>query len=251
MILIIIDKLAGGCMGFQFDISFFAYEIGIAIQYIPIVLLLSIVPLMVGLLLGTGIAIIRLFKVRVLAQVATIVVVFLRGVPLLLQLTILYLTVTLSFDSFAQALQLNMTSKDISYTLIAVIGLSINATVYLSEVIRTALQSVNSGQYEAAYSVGMTPWQMLKRIVIPQALPVAIPLIGSNFIGFIKGSAIASLISVVEIINGTLFEANGNYKFLEAYFAAAIIYWVLCMLVERVVAFLETRVGIIGKGGVV
>lgn len=238
-------------MGFQFDISFFAYEIGIAMQYIPIVLLLSIVPLIVGLLLGTGIAIIRLLKVRVLAQIASIVVIFLRGVPLLLQLTILYLSVTLSFDSVTQALQLNMTSKDISYTLIAVIGLSINATVYLSEVIRTALQSVNIGQYEAAYSVGMTSWQMLKRIVIPQALPVAVPLIGSNFIGLIKGSAIASLISVVEIINGTLFEANGNYKFLEAYLAAAVIYWALCMLVERIVAFLETRVGVFGKGGVV
>jgi L-cystine transport system permease protein len=238
-------------MGFQFDLSFFAYEIGIGIQYIPVVLLLSILPLMVGLVFGTGIAIVRVFKVRVLAQVFTIIVVFLRGVPLLLQLTILYLTVTLSFDSFAQALNLNMTSKDISYTLIAVIGLSINATVYLSEVMRTALQSVNSGQYEAAYSVGMTSCQMLKRIIIPQALPVAIPLIGSNFIGLIKGSAIASLISVVEIINATLFEASGNYKFLEAYLAAAIIYWALCIMVERIVAFLESRVGVYGKGGIV
>ena len=146
---------------------------------------------------------------------------------------------------------LAMTSKDVSYTLIAVVGLSINATVYLSEVLRTALQSVNSGQYEAAYSVGMTSGQMLKRIVMPQALPVAIPLIGNSFIGLIKGSAIASLISVVEIINATLYEASGNYKFLEAYVAAAIVYWALCICVERIVAFLETRVGIYGKGGVV
>jgi L-cystine transport system permease protein len=238
-------------MGFQFDVVFFAYEIGIGIKYIPIVLLLSIVPLIVGLLFGSGIAIVRLFKVRLLAQGFTVIVVFLRGVPLLLQLTILYLTVTLSFDSFAQAVGLNMTSKDISYTLVAVVGLSINATIYLSEVVRTALQSVNSGQYEAAYSVGMTSWQMLKRIVIPQAMPVAIPLIGSNFIGLIKGSAIASLISVVELINGTLFEASGNYKFLEAYLASAVIYWALCILVERIVAFLEIRVGVYGRGGIV
>jgi len=238
-------------MGFQFDVAFFTYEIGIGIKYIPIVLLLSIAPLIVGLLFGTGIAIARLFKVRVLAQIFTIIVVFLRGVPLLLQLTILYLTVALTFDSFAQAVGLKMTSKDISCTLVAVVGLSINATVYLSEVVRAALQSVNSGQYEAAYSVGMTSWQMLKRIVIPQAMPVALPLIGSNFIGLIKGSAIASLISVVELINATLFEANGNYKFLEAYLAAAIIYWALCISVERIVAFLEIRVGVYGKGGVV
>jgi L-cystine transport system permease protein len=238
-------------MGFQFDLSFLAYEIGIGIRYIPVVLLLSIVPLIVGLLLGTWVAIIRLFKVHPLDKIFTVLVVFLRGVPLVLQLTILYLTINLSFDSFAQMFGLTLTSKDISYTLIAVIGLSINATVYLSEVMRTALQSVNSGQYEAAYSVGMTSGQMLRRIVIPQALPVAIPLIGSNFIGLIKGSAIASLISVVEIINATLYEASGNYKFLEAYVAAAIIYWALCILVERIVAFLETRVGVYGKGGVV
>ncbi len=95
----------------------------------------------------------------------------------------------------------------------------------------------------------MTSGQMLRRIVIPQALPVAVPLIGSNFIGLIKGSATASLISVVEIINATVFEASGSYKFLEAYVAAAVIYWLLCIIVERIVAFLETRVGVYDKGG--
>ena len=238
-------------MGFQFDVSFLIFEIGIAIKYIPVVLLLSVVPLIIGLLLGTGIALIRLFKIHPFDKMFTVFVIFLRGVPLVLQLTILYLAVSLSIDSFSQTLGLHLTSKDLSYTLIAVVGLSINATVYLSEVMRTALQSVPAGQYEAAYSVGMTSGQMLRRIIIPQALPVAIPLIGSNFIGLIKGSAIASLISVVEIINATLYEASGNYKFLEAYVAAAIIYWLLCILVERLVAFLEGRVGVYGKGGIV
>ncbi|HWR43911.1 amino acid ABC transporter permease [Sporomusa sp.] len=238
-------------MGFQFDLSFLIFEIGVAIKYIPVVLLLSIVPLIIGLLLGTGIAIIRLFKIRPFDKLFTVFVIFLRGVPLVLQLTILYLAVSLSFDSLARTFGLQMSSKDLSYTLIAVVGLSINATVYLSEVMRTALQSVPAGQHEAAYSVGMTSGQMLRRIIIPQSLPVAIPLIGSNFIGLIKGSAIASLISVVEIINATLYEASGNYKFLEAYVAAAIIYWLLCILVERLVAFLECRVGVYGKGGVV
>jgi len=238
-------------MGFQFDFHFFVYELGIAIQYIPVVLLLSIVPLIVGLVFGSGIAVVRLLKVSVFDTIFTIIVVFLRGVPVLLQLTILYLFINLSFDHFAQLLGLSITSKDISYTAIAVIGLSMNATVYLSEVVRTALQSVNPGQYEAAYSVGMTIWQMMKRIIIPQALPVAVPLLGSNFIRLIKGSATASLISVVEIINATLFQASGNYKFLEAYLAAAVIYWSLCILVERIVVFLETRVGLYDKGGVV
>ena len=236
-------------MGFQFDLSFFVHELGVGVRCIPIVLLLSVVPLAVGLVLGSLIAVARVFSVRILARVFTALVIFLRGVPLLLQLSILFLAITLGVDYAALKLGLPMTSKDISYTSIALIGLSINATVYLSEVVRTALQSVNIGQYEAAYSVGLTSWQMLKRVVIPQAMPVAIPLIGNNFIGLIKNSSVASLIYVVELINATLFEANGNYKFLEAYFAAAGIYWLLCIVVEHAVAYLEKRVGTYDKGG--
>lgn len=231
-------------MGFQFDLAFFAHELRVGVACIPIVLLLSFVPLIVGLILGSGIAIVRLFDVRILAKGFTVLVVFLRGVPLLLQLTILFLAVTLGVDYIAKSLGLAVSAKDISYTSIALIGLSVNATVYLSEVVRTALRSVDAGQYEAAYSVGLTSWQMLKRVVLPQAMPVAIPLIGNNFIGLIKGSSVASLISVVELINATLFEANSNYKFLEAYLATAVIYWLLCIVVEHSVAFLETRVGI-------
>lgn len=238
-------------MGFQFDSAFFIYELMIAIQYIPVVLLLSLVPLAVGLLAGSVIAVVRLFEVRGLAPFFALVVVFLRGVPLLLQLTILYLLVHLGWDAFAQQYGLATAAKDISYTLIAVIGLSIHATVYLSEVVRTALKSVPSGQYEAAYSVGMNRGQLLRRIVFPQALPVAIPLIGSNCIALIKGSAIASLISVVEIVNATLFEANANYKFLEAYLAAALVYWGLCVVVEQFVVLLESRLSDYGKGGMV
>lgn len=238
-------------MGFQFDPGFLVFELGVGLRYVPVVLLLSVVPLIVGLLLGTGIAVIRLLSVHPLDKVLSVAVIFLRGVPLVLQLTILYLIFSFGFDSFAKTFGLASTAKDVSYTFVALVGLSVNATVYLSEVMRTALQSVHVGQYEAAYSVGLTTSQLLRRIVLPQALPVAVPLVGSQFISLIKGSAIASLISVVEVINATLYEANGNYKFLEAYVASALIYWALCMLVERLVAFLENRVGISGKGGVI
>lgn len=235
-------------MGFQFDVSFFLREIGVGFGFVPVVLLLSVVPLITGIVFGSLIAFIRLFKVPVLTEALTAVVVFIRGVPIILQLIVLYLAVNLSFDSIAHWLGLHITSKSLSYTLIALAGLSINAIVYLSEVVRTALQSVNAGQFEAAYSVGLTPLQTIRRIVIPQALPVAIPLLGSQFIGLIKGSSAASLISVTEVINGTLLYATQSYKFLEAYMASAVIYWVLCMLVERVTAWLEARTGFYDRG---
>lgn len=225
-------------MGFQFDFLFFLYEIKVGVGFIPIVLLLSLLPLLVGMAIGSVIAIIRLFRVPFLAPLLAGIVVFLRGVPLLLQLSVLYLLTNIVFDKLHIG---GLSAKDVSYTGVAVLGLSIYATVYLSEVIRTALQSVGRGQYEAAFSIGMTKRQMIRRILLPQALPVALPLLGSNLIGLIKNSSVASLISVVELLNGTQFEASGNYKFLEAYLASALLYWVLCFLVERGIAFLETR----------
>lgn len=224
------------------------HEIGVGVRYIPVVLILSVVPLIVGLLFGTFIAIVRLYRVPVLNEIFTAIIVFIRGVPLILQLTTLFLFINLSFNIFAEWLGLQVNSSIISYTVIALIGLSINSVAYLSEIVRTALQSVSGGQYEAAYSVGLTSGQTLRRIIIPQAIPVAIPLIGNSFIGLIKGSSAASLISVVEVINATLHEANRSYSFLEAYVASAVIYWTLCMLVERMVAFLETKIGIYGGG---
>jgi ABC-type amino acid transport system, permease component len=226
------------------------YEITVGLKYIPIVILLSVVPLIIGLILGTIIAVIRLFKVPVLNELFAALVIFIRGVPLILQLTALFLFVNMTFDSFAAFWGLSFTSKDISYTVIALIGITINATAYLSEVVRTALQSVDNGQYEAGYSVGLTALQTLGRIVIPQAVPVAIPLLGSSFIGLIKGSSAASLVSVVEVINATLHEANRSYSFLEAYVASAVIYWAMCIIVERIVAFLEAHVGAYYRGGV-
>ncbi|WP_346355389.1 ABC transporter permease subunit [Azotosporobacter soli] len=236
-------------MGFQFDSAFFVYEIGIGIRFIPIVLLLSVIPLLLGLSVGGVIAVIRLLKVPLLHSLAALAVTFLRGVPLLLQLTILYLAVNIGAESLKEFGLGGFSAKDISYTWVAVAGLSIHAAVYLSEVIRSALLAVPAGQYEAARAVGMNNRQLLLRIIVPQAMPVALPLIGSNFIGLIKGSAVASLISVVELLNGTQFEANGNYKFLEAYLAAALLYWLLCFLVEQVIAFGENKLRASGWSG--
>jgi len=228
--------------GFHFDTSFFLHEIGVAISYIPVVLLLALIPVTVGLILGLIIAIVRVLRIRFLSTILKVVVIVIRGIPIVLILMISYLLVSLGFDQLVGALGLKISANDISYTFIAIVGLSLSATAYLSEALRSALESVNIGQYEAARSVGMSAGQMFRRIVIPQAVPVAIPLVGNNLIGIIKGTSVASLISVVEMVAGTLLEATQSYKFLEAYVAAAVVYWGLCFSVERLTAIVEARV---------
>lgn len=217
----------------SFDISFMITALKEAIKYVPITLVLAGIPLFMGSIIGTLIAVVRIYDVKVLSKLAQIFVVIIRGIPLVLILYIVYFELPKWIDIFSSKFKWSFQSKDINSIYIAIIAISISAIANISETIRAGLISVGNGQFEAAYSVGLTRSQTLVRIIIPQALPVIIPSLCSNFIGLIKGSSIAYLVAIVDIMNGALITATANYKFLEAYIAAAIIYWALCVCIEK------------------
>jgi L-cystine transport system permease protein len=165
--------------------------------------------------------------------------VIIKGIPLVLVLYILYFGLTQYFDVIASKLHLKLHSKDIKNIYVAYTALSLFAIANISEVIRGSLIAVDKGQYEAAYSAGLTKSQTLRRIILPQAFPVAVPMLCSSFIGLIKGSSLAFLVSVTDLMNGALITATANYNFLEAYVAAAIVYWIICIVIERASYLLE------------
>jgi L-cystine transport system permease protein len=212
-----------------------------AFQYTPTTLLLAFAPLAIGTAFGTGVALLRVYRVRFLARFFQGLIVIFKGVPVVLLLLTSYFLFVNGFDAIAEKLNWSLRSRDISSIYIAVAALSLFATVYISEAVRGALLSVEAGQYEAAYSVGLTKAQALRRIVLPQALPVAVPMLCSTFIGLVKGSSLAFMISVTDLLNAALITATGNYKFLEAYVAAALVYWAICIAIERSSYFLEKR----------
>jgi len=217
----------------SFDISFMITALKEALKYIPITLELAAIPLIIGSIAGTLIAVIRIYDVKVLSKLVKLFVVVIRGIPLVLILYIVYFEVTKGFDNLSAKFNWTIHSKDINVIYIAIVAISISAIAKISETIRAGLISVGKGQFEAAYSVGLTRSQTLRRIIIPQALPVIVPSLCSNFIGLIKGSSIAYLVAIVDIMNGALITATANYKFLEAYIAAAIVYWALCACIEK------------------
>jgi L-cystine transport system permease protein len=219
----------------SFDPAFFLYEITVALSYIPVVSLLSVVPLLGGLGLGAVLALCRIYQVPVWRRIAQGYVVILRSIPLLLQMFMAYFAVKALYEIFGwNQLALNKLG-------IVTATLTLDAAGFLSEGIRSALLSVEKGQYEAGYSVGLKNLQVIRYIVIPQSLPVAAPIIGSGFIGIIKGSAAAYLLGIVEMIQGTAMKTAGNYRYLEAYCAVALVYWGLTALVERATGFAEKR----------
>jgi ABC-type amino acid transport system permease subunit len=101
---------------------------------------------------------------------------------------------------------------------------------------------VGPGQIEAAQSIGMTTPLIYRRVILPQALPVAVPILGNTFIGQIKGAALVSMIGVKDIVTQVKIEANANYRYLEAYIAAALVYWVICLGIEQGVRLLNRLV---------
>jgi L-cystine transport system permease protein len=231
-------------MGLSFDPAFFFYEISVALSYIPVVTLLSVVPLAGGIVLGTLLALSRIYRIFGWQRFAQAYVTTLRSIPLLLQMFVAYFITKAIYDVFG------LNQLTLNKLAVVVVVLTLDAAGFLSEGIRSALLSVEKGQYEAGYSVGLTGLQVVRHIVLPQSLPVAIPIVGSSFIGIVKGSSAAYLLGIIEMIQGTGMKTAGNYRYLEAYCAVALIYWGITILIERVTAAAEKRVRLHMKGGV-
>lgn len=194
---------------------------------------LSLISAITALTLSVVIALIRHFKVRVLNEMTGIYISFFRGTPLLVQLFLLYYGLPQIFPVFI----------DMTAFWAAVLGLSLHFSAYMAETIRGALGSVDKGQTEAGLSVGMTNLQVMKRIVIPQAIRVAVPSLVNTSIDMLKSSSLAFTLGLAEIMAKTQLEAASSYRFLESYLTVSIFYWVMVAVLERLQKYLEGRLG--------
>ena len=137
-----------------------------------------------------------------------------------------------------QGLDVNIIAPEI-YALLA---FSVNLGAYLSETIRSAIESVDRGQFEAAKAIGMSPTQMMLKIIFPQALAVAIPNLGNTFISTIKDTSLVFIIGVIDIMGQAKILGSRGLAFFEVYIAVSIIYWIVCIIVERLLVILEKRI---------
>lgn len=223
------------------DIHFIAQAFPVILSAVPMTLFLTVVSTLLGLLLGFFIALARIYHVPVLEKLAVVFVSFIRGTPLLVQIYIAYYALPyIVYDIFLK-LGHPIVMKDIPALLYAVVAFTFDAAAYLSETIRSSLESVDAGQMEAAYSVGMTRLQGMQRIVVPQALIVAIPNFGNLFLGFLKGTSLAFMISIKEIMAVSVIEASLSYDYIDAYLIASLIYLVIGIALERAFKQVEKK----------
>lgn len=189
---------------------------------------LTLTTFAIGLIIAFFTALSRIFGNKFLRGLAQFYVSIFRGTPLLVQLFIIFYglpTIGLTIAPLPSA----------------IIGFSLNVGAYASEIIRAAILSIQKVQWEAAYSIGMTRSQALRRIILPQALRVSVPPLSNSFISLVKDTSLASLILVTEMFRRAQEIAAVNYEFLFVYCLAAIIYWIICFILTLIQGKLEQR----------
>jgi len=234
----------------ELDVAFIGTAFIKLLPALPTTIQITIISVFFGLCIGTVTALARVHRVPVASQLASAYVSFIRGTPMLTHLLLVYFGIQLAFDSVAAYYGWSITSVVIPMIGFAYIAFSITAGAYLSEVIRSGLIAVDRGQMEAGLSIGMSRVQVLRRIVLPQAFAVSVPNLGNMLIGMLHGSTLVFAVSVVDLNARAQIIASGNWKFLESYIAAALLFWGMTIAIEQVANAVERRVSVYAKGGV-
>lgn len=227
-----------------FDFKLVFTEIPELLKYLPMTLEITILSMIFGLIIGLMVAIVKIKQIPVLKRIVAIFVSFTRGTPIIVQLYLTYygIPILLKYYNYYNGTNYNLNS--IPSLLFVLVAFSLNEAAYNSESIRAAIQSIDKGQIEAAHSLGMTSLQVLRRITIPEAFVVALPTLGNALIGLLKGTSLAFVCSVVEMTAQGKILAGSNYRYFEVYVSLAIIYWVLTIIIEQIIRFVEKRMSI-------
>lgn len=206
--------------------------IKLIVKYFPIFLegagitiILTTIAVSLGTILGSILALMRLSKNKVLYKIAGIYVEVMRGVPLLLQLWVIYLLTYVSLGKFVAVC----------------LALFLNSAAYVSEIVRSGIQAVDKGQMEAARSLGIDSKNTILRIILPQAVKNILPALGNEFVTVIKETSLASVFYIGELMTVKNTITSLTYLSLEPYIIIGIIYFVLTFSLSKLIGKVEKR----------
>jgi len=217
----------GPLSAIQLDRAFMSEWAPFIIQGVWITIQVSILSILLACVLALLAALGRLSTLAPIYALSTFYVSLIRGTPLYLQIFFFFLALP----------QLGI---QLSGLMAGVLALGLNYGAYMSETFRAGILSVGKGQREAAMALGMTPMQMMRRIVLPQALRFALPPMGNDFISMLKDSALVSATGFAqEILWRAQKAGRQNFRNLEALIIAAILYWIMTIIFTYFQARLE------------
>ena len=231
-----------------FDASYIWEFIPKLLEALPVTLEMTVVAAIGGLVLGFLIALVKIKKIKVLNQICSVYVSFMRGTPLLVQLFLSYYGLPIVLQAINAKFGTSFDVNSVPAIVFVFIAFSLNEAAYNSETIRAAIQSVDKNEIEAGKAMGMTNLQIMRRITLPQALVVAMPNFGNRLISLLKNTSLAFTVSVVDIMGKAKVVSGRNLRLFEVYIAAAIVYWVVCIIIEIAAKLIEKNIDVKRKG---
>lgn len=213
------------------DINFIFKVIPVLIKGSVMTIELTVITIILGSLLGVMLALCKISSSKILYFIAAFYTWIFRGTPLLLQLFFFYYGlpfIGLKLEPFEAA----------------VLGLTLNCSAYMAEIIRGGILSIEKGQFEAAKALGFSYAQTMRRIILPQTYRVLIPPVGNEFIAMLKDTSLVSSIAMVELMRSAQQIYASSFKPIEVFFTAAILYLFLTTIFTTVFSLFEKKLGV-------
>lgn len=195
---------------------------------------IAVLGLIIGILLGTLIALCKVMPkyklpARILSWVCNVYVAFFRGTPMVVQLLLGYFVLLPMLGIIADGI------------LVAIVIFGLNSGAYVSEIMRAGIQSVDRGQLEAGRAVGLPYWTAMLKIVIPQSIKNILPTLGNEFIVLIKETSIVSFIAVVDLTKAFKAIGDATYEYIIPYVMLALVYLILVLGITALIKRMERR----------
>lgn len=219
-----------------FDIEYLWTALPVLLPYLWITLFIALLSVLFGTILGLLLAMAKLSKSKVLRFLGNGYTTIIRCTPSIVLLFLVYYGIPAFFENV-----LFLDIQSVHTGVFVVITFMLQFASMMSEVIRSSYEAIDKGQYEAAVSVGLTPFQAYVRIIFPQAFVIALPNIGNGFIAVLQEGALAYTIGFIDIVGKANLIIANNYgtHTLEIFLALAVIYWILSFVIEKFFTMLE------------
>lgn len=226
----------------KLSFPFIQHTFFVTVKAIPITLSLALVPFLIGSFFAFFLALAQINKVRFWGKLSAFYVSLIQGTPSVVLVLLIYNTLPVQLDSFFKAIGSDFNVyKQIPAVFYAYFIFSLSAIAFMTEIFRSAIQSVDKGQLEAAYSIGFNGFQAYTRIILPQAIKSAIPNICNLLVSLVKNTSLAFMMTIKDLTQTAKLEAAINYRYAESYIVILVIYVFICFAIEGIFKLIERR----------
>lgn len=209
----------------QIDVHLIFESIPYVLQGLPFTFFISLAGFTIGNLLAIALVLLSERSFWLVRQLIRLYISFLRGVPALVLLFILYFGLPIQLDAVVAS----------------VICFSMMSSAFLAEIYRGAISGVDKGQRDAAYALGLSYWPVMRKVILPQAFRTSIPALGNVAMDMLKGTSLVAMITVPDIFQRAKIIGGREFDFMSMYLLVAILYWLLCLAIGWVQKRLERR----------